>query len=332
MADMGQFISMKVNIFRYYIVFVILFVFSAVQLSAQRRTLRPAVQDRISVPDSIHRLRDSVLSPNQERVASLNPALQKQYRIVTVEAGGLTIHNIYSYDVNQYFKGGPHNAALERQYGTPKPHRENWILFAVLFLIFGVGLIRVFFPSDIKLVFQGYFDDRVLLSVSKEDTILTSWPFIFLFVLFSGAMALFVSLFYAYELNRFDFVTLPNYIKTVGMVCGLFALKIGFIRFLSFVFEIRKIVKEYVTVLYLIYFNTLFLMLPVLLILSLVPLSAVGVVLHLAIIGAILLFLYRFLKTAAHIMSMYKFSISYLILYLCCLEIAPILILLRLLS
>ncbi|GAA4183866.1 DUF4271 domain-containing protein [Sphingobacterium ginsenosidimutans] len=323
---------MKVNIFKYFIVFVILFVFSAVQLSAQRRALRHVAQDSVSIPDSTGILRDSILSPNQEVLASLNPALQKQYRIVTVEAEGLVVHNIYDYDVKQYFKGEPSNNALTRQYGTPKPHRENWILFTVLFLIFGVGLIRIFFPSDLKLVFQGYFDDRVLLSVSKEDTILTSWPFIFLFVLFSGAMALFVSLFYAYELNRFDFITFPNYIKTVGMVGALFALKIGFIRFLSFVFEIRKLVKEYVTVLYLIYFNTLFLMLPVLLILSLVPLSAVGVVLHLAIIGAILLFLYRFLKTAAHIMSMYKFSISYLILYLCCLEIAPILILLRLLS
>jgi hypothetical protein len=46
--------------------------------------------------------------------------------------------------------------------------------------------------------------------------------------------------------------------KTAGMVGALFALKIGFIRFLSFVFQIRKLVKEYVTVLYLIYFNTLF--------------------------------------------------------------------------
>ncbi|WP_343562191.1 DUF4271 domain-containing protein [Sphingobacterium sp.] len=323
---------MKVNIFKYFIVFVILFVFSAVQVSAQRRILQRVAQDTLSITDSIHVLKDSVLSPNQKILASLNPALQQQYRIVTVGPEGLAVHNVYDYDVKQFFKGEQRNNALARQYGTPKPHRENWILFTALFLIFGVGLIRVFFPSDIKLVFQGYFDDRVLLSVSKEDTILTSWPFIFLFVLFSGAMALFVSLFYAYELNRFDFITFPNYIKTIGMVGGLFAFKIGFIRFLSFVFEIRKLVKEYVTVLYLIYFNTLFLMLPVLLILSLVPLSVVGVVLHMAIAGAILLFLYRFLKTAAHIMSMYKFSISYLILYLCCLEIAPILILLRLLS
>jgi hypothetical protein len=245
---------------------------------------------------------------------------------------GLRVHNIYNYDVQQYFQNELKRSNLDRQYGTLKAHRENWILFTVLALIFGVGMIRVFFPSDIKLVFQGYWDDRVLLSVSKEDTILTSWPFIFLFILFSGAIGLFVSLFYAYELNRFDFITFPNYMKTAGMVGALFALKIGFIRFLSFVFQIRKLVKEYVTVLYLIYFNTLFLMLPVLLILSLVPLTSVGVVLHLAIVGAALLFFYRFLKTATHIMSMYKFSISYLILYLCCLEIAPILILLRLLS
>lgn len=322
---------MKFNIYKYHILFVLFLVLTALTLQAQQPVSTAVSPDRVSMVDSIPVVRDSVLSPNQKVLVSLNPSLQKQYRIVTIEDGALVIHNIQNYHVGQYFKGQEHNS-LERQYGTPKPHRENWILFTVLTLIFGVGLIRIFFPSDIKLVFQAYYDDRVLLSVSKEDTILTSWPFIFLFVLFSGAIGLFVSLFYAYELNRFDFITLPNYIRTVGVVGLLFALKIGFIRFLSFVFEIRRLVKEYVTVLYLIYFNTLFLMLPVLLALSLVPLHAVGVVLHLAMVGAILLFLYRFLKTANHIMSMYKFSISYLILYLCCLEIAPILILLRLLS
>lgn len=323
---------MSVTIFKYHILFVLFLLFSISGLKAQRRAQRAFIQRSIVVADSLNAVKDSVISPNQKVLESLNPALQNQYRIVTVEEKGLVVHNINNFDVQQYFKGEPRRSNLDRQDGTLKVHRENWILFTVLALIFGVGMIRVFFPSDIKLVFQGYWDDRVLLSVSKEDTILTSWPFIFLFILFSGAIGLFVSLFYAYELNRFDFITFSNYMKTVGMVGGLFTLKIGFIRFLSFVFEIRKLVKEYVTVLYLIYFNTLFFMLPVLLILSLVPLTSVGIVLHLAIVGAGLLFFYRFLKTAAHIMSMYKFSISYLILYLCCLEIAPILILLRLLS
>lgn len=329
---------MSVTIFKYHFLFVVLLLFSITGSNAQRRTLRAVVQDSSIVrTDSLNVVRDSVETPNQKVLASLNPALQDQYRIITVNEEGLRVHNIYNFDVQQYFQSKLRSSKLrssnlDRQYGTLKAHRENWILFTVLALIFGVGLIRVFFPSDIKLVFQGYWDDRVLLSVSKEDTILTSWPFIFLFILFSGAIGLFVSLFYAYELNRFDFITFPNYMKTAGMVGALFALKIGFIRFLSFVFQIRKLVKEYVTVLYLIYFNTLFLMLPVLLILSLVPLTSVGVVLHLAIVGAALLFFYRFLKTATHIMSMYRFSISYLILYLCCLEIAPILILLRLLS
>ncbi len=327
-----QFILMSVTIFKYHILFVLFLLFSISGLKAQRRAQRAVIQRSIVAADSLNAVKDAVISPNQKVLESLNPALQNQYRIVTVEEKGLAVHNINNFDVQQYFQGEMRRSNLDRQDGTLKVHRENWILFTVLALIFGVGMIRVFFPSDIKLVFQGYWDDRVLLSVSKEDTILTSWPFIFLFILFSGAIGLFVSLFYAYELNRFDFITFPNFMKTVGMVGGLFALKIGFIRFLSFVFEIRKLVKEYVTVLYLIYFNTLFLMLPVLLILSLVPLTSVGVVLHLAIVGAGLLFFYRFLKTAAHIMSMYKFSISYLILYLCCLEIAPILILLRLLS
>jgi hypothetical protein len=147
---------MSVTIFKYHILFVVLLLFSITGLNAQRRTFRTVVQDSSTVStDSLNIVKDSVESPNQKVLASLNPALQNQYRIVTVNGEGLRIHNIYNFDVQQYFQSKLRSSNLDRQYGTLKAHRENWILFTVLALIFGVGMIRVFFLLILNWFFRG---------------------------------------------------------------------------------------------------------------------------------------------------------------------------------
>lgn len=285
------------------------------------------------VVDSITVPQDSLKTAQHQLILKeLDPQRVPAFRIYRIDSSGLRLNNENNYDILQYFGPGDQSIPGQKYIGIAKYHRENWLLLTVFFLIFGIGLVRLFFPADFKIVFQAYYDDRVLLSLSKEDTILTSWPFIFLYILFSGTLALFVCLFYAYELDRYDVVTFSNYFKITALIGVLFALKIGFIRFLAFVFEIGRIVREYVAILYLIYFNVLFFLLPVILTLSLVPVRYAKSIFIFAIVASVLIFFYRFIRTAIHVMGQYRFSLSYLILYLCCLEIAPIIILLRLLS
>lgn len=219
----------------------------------------------------------------------------------------------------------------QRFVGYPKEYRESWLIFSVLSLILTLAIIRYFFAADFQLILQAYFNDRLLVQVSKEDTILTSWSFILLYIVFSFSLGLFICLFYGYIRQELHYLEIALYLKVSLAVGFLFALKIGFIRFIAFVFEIQKLVREYVTILYLVYFNSLLILIPAILLISLFAVNQTYYIYLIAIGLIVLLFLFRFLKAGYNLFGHYKFSIFYLILYLCCLEIAPILILVRLL-
>lgn len=216
----------------------------------------------------------------------------------------------------------------EINYGTIKESRPLWVLVTAFSLIFCVGMIRVVFPTEFKIIIEAYYRERLLQQVSKEDSIATSWPYVFLYGIFSLALGLFIVVLVS-EFKDREFLNARNYLRASGIIASLFILKILIVRFISFVFELDKIVREYVAVIYLVYFNSMLFLLPFLLFVTLLPSSYFIILLTLFVTFVSLIFIYRLLRTAMHLFSNTKFSISYLIIYLCTLEIAPILLLIR---
>lgn len=215
--------------------------------------------------------------------------------------------------------------------GKIKSERPSWVLFSVFMLFVSIAIVRLLFPGDFSMIVQAYYHERTLQQVSKEDSMLTSWPYILLYLIFSLALGLFIILIES-SFSLFEVLNWNNYLRTTAVVAILFILKILFIRFISFVFEIGRLVREYVTVLYLVYFNSMLFLMPVLLVVILVPTNYFKFVLIFFSIVVSMLFIYRFLRTAFRLFGNLKFSIFYLILYLCALEVAPILILVKTLS
>lgn len=211
--------------------------------------------------------------------------------------------------------------------GDLKKLRPLWVLIVVFVLFLMVGLVRFYFPGDFHLVINAYFDERALQQLSREDNLITSWPYIFLYIIFSFSLGLFLLLYQSVGqpqvLSVYNFLTLSLFI---GL---LFILKILVIRFLSYVFFLDKIVREYVSVLYLVYFNSMLFLMPFLLTVTMLPAVYFNFILILFVVIVSVLFVYRFVRTAIHLFGAAKFSIFYLILYLCTLEIAPILILVK---
>lgn len=226
--------------------------------------------------------------------------------------------------------GGVH-PLMESKQGEEKEQRPVWILGVVFSLYLAVGLVRLFFPTDFNLIVDAFYNERTLQQVSKEDNMLTSWPYVFLYLIFSLAFGLFIllieSAFTHYHLLNFEY-----YLRVSVVVSLLFIVKILLIRFVSFVFELDKLVREYVTVLYLVYFNSMLFLMPFLLILLFVPVEYFKIVLILFSVIVSILFVYRFLRTFFRLFGNLTFSVFYLILYLCALEVAPVLILVKLLS
>lgn len=226
---------------------------------------------------------------------------------------------------------GKEKGAAASVQGMEKATRPTWVLLSVFGLFLAVGVVRLLFPGDFAMIVQAYYSERTLQQISKEDNMLTSWPYILLYLIFSLALGLFILLLDSAFLHH-DALNWNNYLRTTAVVALLFMLKIILIRFISFVFEIGRVVREYVTVLYLVYFNSMLFLMPMLLAVTLIPANYFKFVLILFSVVVAMLFIYRFLRTAFRLFGNLKFSIFYLILYLCALEVAPILILVKTLS
>ncbi|MCY4781024.1 DUF4271 domain-containing protein [Sphingobacterium sp. UT-1RO-CII-1] len=215
--------------------------------------------------------------------------------------------------------------------GIEKTVRPIWVLVVVFILFCALAIVKLLFPLDFDVIVSACFNERLLQQVSKEDNMMTSWPYVTLYFIFSLALGLFITVINASFLN-YDILNFESYMRTSLIVAVLFIAKILMIRFLSFVFELKKMAREYIAVLYLVYFNSMLILMPFLLLVLFIPVTYFKLILILFSVVASILFLYRLLRTFVGLFGNLRFSVFYLILYLCVLEVAPILILVKTLS
>ena len=213
-----------------------------------------------------------------------------------------------------------------------KASRKQWVLGVIGLLLLLLGIVRAAFPNEVTSIVQAFYNDRMLLQINKEDTLYSSWPFVFLYILFGFATGLFIYQYNLYYLGNKGNDNPETFLGISIFIMLLFVLKIVVTRFLGFIFDIQRIIREYVSILYLSYFNAALVFLPIVLILSLIPLNHMYWVIPLALFIVCCLFIFRFAKTANNVLVSYRFSKFYLFMYLCCLEIAPILILIKVLG
>lgn len=221
---------------------------------------------------------------------------------------------------------------MQRNLGDERHFRDPWIIVAIGLLFLFLGVIRAAFPNEVVAIIQAFYNDRMLLQINKEDTLYSSWPFIFLYILFGFVTGMFLYHYNLYFLQHKQAHGPNVFIGISIFVIVLFVLKIIVTRFLGFVFDLQRMVREYVSILYLSYFNAALVFLPVVLAISLLPERDTRWVIPAGLVLVLLLLIFRLVKTTNNLLSSYRFSKFYLFMYLCCLEIAPVLILIKVLD
>jgi len=219
-----------------------------------------------------------------------------------------------------------------KQLGVRKIYRQQWVLWAVLALFLFLALIRRFFMKDLEVIAASFYSNRVLLQVSKEDNLITSWPFVFLYLLFGFTIGLFLYLYVHYKHIQVNYGSSGLFLTISIMVLVLFILKIVITRSIGFVFGVQKLVRDYISILYLSYFNAAIIFLPLLLVLVLIPDSYIDAWFIISCLLVLLVFAMQFLRASNTVLKSYQFSKFYLFIYLCTLEVGPILILIKLLG
>jgi len=213
--------------------------------------------------------------------------------------------------------------------GSPRPYRETWVIVVVLFLVLFFALIRFFFPAELNTIIHAFYSNQTLSKINKEDTLFSSWPFVFLYLLFGLITGLYLYLSGKYLKISYPAEGFELFIYLSAVVVGLFTLKIIALRILGFLFDVKRLVREYVSVLYLSYFNAAILFLPVVIAFSLTSNRFAVIYSYIGIAMLIVIFVLQFFRAGANILSNYKFPKVYLIIYLCALEFCPLIILFK---
>ncbi|MEO6524203.1 MAG: DUF4271 domain-containing protein [Mucilaginibacter sp.] len=216
--------------------------------------------------------------------------------------------------------------------GHERPSRDTWVVFAILVLLIYTGTLNRILSKDIYNVVLGFYLKSSFAKLSKEDNLLTSWAFIFLFLLFGFTMGMYIYQIIKYYNAAYSISGFQLFMACSVLVIVLFVLKIMVLRVLGFIFNIHKLIREYISILYLTYFNLAFIFLPVIICFSLLPSVITPYLLKVSIAIIAIVMLIQYTRSILNIISNFTFHKIYLFIYLCALEICPVLIIIKALN
>ncbi|WP_461788414.1 DUF4271 domain-containing protein [Pedobacter sp.] len=216
------------------------------------------------------------------------------------------------------------------QQGDALPKGNIWILAIIAFLLVLFAVLKNAFGKQLSAVVQSFYSNRALSNLNKEDNLVTSWSFLLLFIQFGFTIGMFFYLAAQHQgLPKATQGGFSFFISISVGVISLYLLKIVFLRVIGFVFDLQKPLHQYISILYLSYFNASLLFIPIIIAFALSAKKYELAYIVLGISALVLIFVFQFLRAGVNILSQYRFPKLYLILYFCTLEICPILILIK---
>lgn len=240
----------------------------------------------------------------------------------------INLYKVENFNFSAWAKKFPQKSVHFNE-GKLRRTGETWVLAVIISLILFFAILKNAFSKELGAIVQSFYNNRTLNQINKEDNLFSSWPFLFLYLLFGLTIGMFLYISGKYFQLEYNYKGFEWFLVLSALVIGLFTLKIIVLKILGFFFGIQKLVKEYVTILYLSYFNSALIFLPLILAYSLTPNRFAGIFSYVAILCIILIFAIQFLRAGTNVLSNYHFSKFYLFIYLCALEICPVLILIK---
>lgn len=316
---------MSKKTFLFFFLIAVASVFSRAQVPVQTDTIRN-VQ---SLPDSL-----LVDTAQVKTIDTLTPNILKIRDSLTNAIWLDSLNRGYGFEVFSLQKvvaqaNNPHEK-VSYQHGQLLPKGDIWVLGIIGFLLVLFAILKNAFGKQLSSVVQSFYSNRALTNLNKEDNLVTSWSFLLLFIQFGFTIGMFFYLAAQYQnlpaANQGGF----SFFVTVSVgVIFLYLLKIIFLRFIGFVFDVQRPLHQYISILYLSYFNTSLLFIPIIIAFALSAKKYGSSYIVLGISALLLIFVFQFIRAAINILSQHRFPKLYLFLYFCTLEICPILILIK---
>jgi len=203
---------------------------------------------------------------------------------------------------------------------------DQWIVFVFLIIVLLYVLIKNIYNKTLSIIFQAYWNDRAISQFTRDDNFFKLRNTLLYFVLFAMVYGLLIK----YMLDTFgvEIKTKDSdeYLFITAAAVLFYIGKFILMKFAGYVFSIQKLMSGYLSIISISNFIYSIFIIPFLILYYYLPNEYEGLVFYLILILFCFNTIYKYLRTGSFILNNFQFPKFYLFLYLCSLEIMPLLI------
>lgn len=213
-------------------------------------------------------------------------------------------------------------------------YTQDWILLVILFVLLSISWLKAFHYKKLKQYFSIFFKERITGQVLREEKPFSEKASVQLFV--SGLLSLSLFLFQIVSSNHLKFIDYSQesgllYLKILGLLAVLFGVKILSLKITGHLFMLQKMATEYIYTV-LLFFNILgVLIVPLIIGMQYMPLNNSISFIYAGAVLTGLIFIYGLYRGVIIGAGNSTVSNFYLFIYLCTLEILPLLVVFKVL-
>lgn len=206
-------------------------------------------------------------------------------------------------------------------------YNTDWI-FILLCLCFALfAFINTVYKKRVLQLFKAFWISNYSSQLVKAENVLIKQASVLLSVLFLFSFSLFsYQLMHYYYRNMLFYTGLELYFIIMLSVIAFYAIKVVLFKMLAIIFNSEAETKEYTFNVFLINQSIGLLLLSLVALINYLPASNHGVLVFIGLLLIVSFFLFRIIKGLVSLWFLGVFSKSYLFLYLCALEILPLIV------
>ena len=207
---------------------------------------------------------------------------------------------------------------------------KDILFYALVGLFLFLGLIKTAFSKYFQNIFSSFFSTSFRQKHYRGDLFQNNLPSLLTNILFFLSGGLFVALIFVKQ----KWITIPFWWLYLYSACLLAAIYIGkfiVISLTGWIFKVRETAKTYVFIVFLVNKIAGIVILPLILFLAFANGEEVGIATTTGVVVLILLLLYRYIMMLSFLKYKSRVSPFHFFVYLCCVEILPMLVIFKVL-
>ena len=208
-----------------------------------------------------------------------------------------------------------------------KPTNNKDLLFYVLaFVVFFLGFIKVVFPKYFQNLFTIFFQTSFRQKQTREQLLQDNFPSLLMNILFILSGGIYIGLLVSVQGYIQQLPLWQLLLYSLGLLAIVYLSKYLFLQFSGWVFNVKDAMSSYIFIVFLVNKIMGVLLIPFLLLLAFSVGSILQVTITVSLIAVAGFFLYRYLVSLGTINKNLKVNPLHFFLYLCAVEVLPLLI------